>query len=209
MFSLCSQRCLTVSNMPDLLFPAQPKKEVPPSEDRVFFEVVPDADAKASIARLGRRVGADCRLGAEPFDLDRLHVSLCFVGMHADVTDAVLARAHEAASTVRMRPFVVAFNCMTRFSKGSGKRPLVLIGDDGVGGLTALQHALGAAMQQTGFGRRRSPGYTPHITLMYGALPIGEQMIEPIRWTVRDFVLIRSVHGERRHIHLDRWPLRA
>ena len=141
--------------------------------------------------------------------MDRLHVSLCFVGMQADITDAILAKARKAASAVRMRPFAVAFNCMTRFSKGVGKRPLVLIGDDGVGGLTALQMSLGAAMREAGFAARASAGYTPHITLMYGTLPIDEQMIKPIGWTVRDFVLVRSLHGKRRHVELDRWPLRV
>jgi 2'-5' RNA ligase len=42
---------------------------------------------------------------------------------------------------------------------------------------------------------------------MYGTLPIEEEIIEPIRWTVRDFALVHSVHRESRHIHLQRWPL--
>jgi 2'-5' RNA ligase len=194
-----------VSFMSALLSPPA----VGPAEDRVYFAALPDADAKAEIGRLGSRVRRDYRLVEEPFDMDRLHVSLCFVGKDADMTDAILAKARMAASAVRMRPFAVAFNCMTRFSKGLGKRPLVLIGDDGVGGLTALQVSLGAAMQGAGFGARANAGYMPHVTLMYGTLPIDEQTIKPIGWTVRDFVLVHNLHGKHRHIHLDRWPLRG
>jgi RNA 2',3'-cyclic 3'-phosphodiesterase len=182
--------------------------ETSASEDRVCFAALPDANAKADIARLGSSVRRDYRLAEEPFDLDRLHVSLCFVRKQADMTDAILARARKAASALRARPFAVAFNCLTRFSKGVGKRPLVLIGDDGVGGLRALHMSLGAAMQEVGFAARAREAYTPHVTLMYGTLPIDEQMIRPIGWTVRDFVLVHSLHGKRRHIHLDRWPLR-
>jgi 2'-5' RNA ligase len=184
------------------LLSRQRPPETSASEDRVYFAALPDANAKAEIGLLGNRMRRDYRLADEPFDMERLHVSLCFVGMHADITDA-------AASDVRMRPFAVAFNCMTRFSKGVGKRPLVLIGDDGVGGLTALQMSLGAAMREAGFAARASANYTPHVTLMYGTLPIDEQMIKLIGWTVRDFVLVRSLHGKRRHVELERWPLRG
>ena len=192
--------------MSQLLLPAQPE-DVRASEDRVYFAVLPDANARAEIARLGSRLPRDYRLAEEPFDLNRLHVSLCFLAMHRDFTDALMAKANEAASAVTMRPFSVAFNCMTRFSTGPGKRPLVLIGDDGVSGLTALQLALVAAMRDAGFRRRARASYTPHITLMYGTPPIDEQMITPIRRTVRDFVLVRSLHGKGRHMHIERWPL--
>jgi 2'-5' RNA ligase len=194
--------------MTELLSREKPT-EMSASEDRVYFAALPDANAKAEIAKLGSRVRSSYRLREEPFDLDRLHVSLCFVGMHKDLTGALMDKARKAAAAVRMRPFTVAFNCMTRFSTGLGKRPLVLLGDDGVGGLTALQRSLGIAMQEAGFGRRTSLGYTLHVRLMYGTLPIDEQTITPIRWTVRDFVLVHSLHGKHRHIHLDRWPLRG
>ena len=177
-------------------------------DDRIFFAALPDAGAKAEIARRVSRVCGD-RMTANAFDADRLHVSLCFVATHADLSPAIAERAHQAASTVRMRPFTVAFNCLTRFSKGDGKRPLVLLGDDGVGGLTALQRSLGMAMRDAGLGHREQPGYTPHVTLLYGTFPIEERTIEPIRWTVRDFVLVHSHRGEGRHSHLGRWPLRA
>ena len=176
-------------------------------DDRIFFAALPDAGAKAEITRRVARVCGG-RMMANAFDVDRLHVSLCFLATHADLSPELAQRAHQAASTIRMRPFAVAFNCLMCFSKGGGKRPLVLLGDDGVAGLTALQGLLGAALRNAGLGHRPQPGYTPHVTLMYGMLPIEERTIEPVAWTVRDVVLVHSHRGKGRHSYLGRWPLR-
>jgi RNA 2',3'-cyclic 3'-phosphodiesterase len=177
-------------------------------DDRIFFAALPDAGAKAEMARRVSRVCGD-RVMANGFDAARLHVSLCFLATGADLSPQIEQRARAAASAVRMRPFTAAFNCVARFSKGDGKRPLVLLGDEGVGGLTALQRSLGLAMREVGLGHREQPGFTPHVTLLYGTLPIEEQTIEPIRWTVRDFVLVQSHRGEGRHSYLGSWPLRV
>ena len=182
-------------------------EDLPSPDDRIFFAALPDAGAKADIGWRASRVCGEGRLAANGFDMDRLHVSLCFLATYAGLLPAIRQRARQAASTVRMSPFTVAFNCLTRFSRGDGKRPLVLLGDDGVGGLTALQRSLGMAMLDAGLAHRLQPGYTPHVTLMYGTFPIEEQTIEPVRWTVRDFVLVQSLHGKRRHLQLERWPL--
>jgi RNA 2',3'-cyclic 3'-phosphodiesterase len=52
-----------------------------------------------------------------------------------------------------------------------------------------------------GWARR---AFTPHVTLWYGERELAENPIEPIGWTVREFVLIRSL---RDHTHLACWPL--
>jgi RNA 2',3'-cyclic 3'-phosphodiesterase len=178
------------------------------ADDRIFFAALPDAGAKAEMARRVSRACGD-RVAANGFDTARLHVSLCFLATGAVLSPQIERRARDAASTVRMRPFTVAFNCIARFSRGDGKRPLVLLGDEGVAGLTALQRSLGMAMRDAGLGHREQSGYTPHVTLLYGTFPIEEQTIEAISWTVRDFVLVQSHHGEGRHSHLGRWPLCA
>ena len=48
--------------------------------------------------------------------------------------------------------------------------------------------------------------FTPHVTLLYGARGVEEHPIEPICWTVSEFVLIRSRKG---HDYLARWSLQA
>lgn len=55
--------------------------------------------------------------------------------------------------------------------------------------------------------RAPQPGIGPHLTLwrVHGRAP--QTFIAPIRWRVRDFVLIDSPYGEGRHDIVDRFPL--
>jgi 2'-5' RNA ligase len=51
--------------------------------------------------------------------------------------------------------------------------------------------------------------FDPHLTLSYKPDGRGHEFIEPIHWTITDFLLIESVVGETRHVELGRWPLRS
>jgi 2'-5' RNA ligase len=57
-------------------------------------------------------------------------------------------------------------------------------------------------------GPRTRPSLTPHLTFLYGDHRVPDLDIDLISWTVREFVLGRSVHGQSRHMQLGRWPLR-
>ncbi len=46
----------------------------------------------------------------------------------------------------------------------------------------------------------------PHVTLPHAERNVEEYPIEPMGWTVNEFVLIHSMHG---HVRLARRPLRA
>jgi 2'-5' RNA ligase len=56
---------------------------------------------------------------------------------------------------------------------------------------------------------RVHPISTLHVTLLYDKRVVDEQPIEPISWTVREFVLVRSLHGQTRHTDVARWQLRG
>ena len=56
--------------------------------------------------------------------------------------------------------------------------------------------------------RRVSAQYTPHLTLLFDERRVVERGVEPIGWTVRELVLVRSLHGQARHVALGRWPLK-
>ena len=77
---------------------------------------------------------------------------------------------------------------------------------DGATGVTALQHALGTALAKAGLAARPS---APHLTLLYDACRVDEQAIDPVGWTVREFVLVHSLLGQTTYIPLGRWPLRG
>jgi RNA 2',3'-cyclic 3'-phosphodiesterase len=166
---------------------------------RLFFAAVPDFEAAAKMHRLAailRRAHGFRRKLILP---ERLHVSLLFLGRWSE---PLARRACEAVARVRMTPFEVSFDRTASFRSGTGNRPLVLLGDETSDRLKSLGHMLGAAMMEKGRGRRAVKDFTPHVTLLYGERAIDEYPVEPIRWTVNEFVLIHSLQG---HTHLARW----
>lgn len=166
---------------------------------RLFFAAVPDFETAARIHRLAGILKQAHRFGGEPIVPARLHVSLLFLGHWSE---QVARNACEAVAGVRMIPFEVSFDRTASFRGRPGNRPLVLLGDGTSDRLKSLGHRLGAAIAEKGMGRRRVKDFTPHVTLLYGERAIDEYPVEPIRWTVNEFVLIHSL---QEHVHLARW----
>ena len=71
------------------------------------------------------------------------------------------------------------------------------------GCLTAYPR-LDCAIASKGLRSLAKKDFTPHVTLLYAERNVEEHPIEPIGWTVSEFVLIHSMRG---HVHLGRWPL--
>lgn len=178
----------------------------PKPTDSLFFAIAPTPAAAASIAHWARLLRGEYGLSGAPLAAGRLHVSLNHVGVFAGLPKDTVAAAMTAAASVRMPPFELAFERAASFRGKPGGRPLVLLGDDGTAGATALQDALGGALQKAGLGRA-NPGFLPHLTLLYDERLVPERPIEAIGWTVREFVLVHSLLGQTRHVPLARWPL--
>jgi RNA 2',3'-cyclic 3'-phosphodiesterase len=175
----------------------------PLARDGLFFSIFPDAATAVRIARVARHCRRQYGLSGRPQATSRFHISLQDLGEYEGMPESVIAKASDAAAIVRMMPFAVMFDRVASFSGRAGNHPLVLRGDDGVVGLTMLYRSLGLAMQTMGLKARLD--FTPHITLLYDGQRIDEQPIEPIFWTVREFVLVRSLIGRTKHILLGRW----
>jgi RNA 2',3'-cyclic 3'-phosphodiesterase len=173
------------------------------SSGRLFLAVVPDAVAAARICQLARALKQAHKFDRAIIEPERLHVSLFFLG---ELSEHMVRIACEAAAEVRARPFEVRFDRSVSFRGRAGNRPFVLVGDDGLNGLLSLRRTLGVALVSRGLRRLASKEFTPHITLLYGERNVEEHPIEPIRWTVNEFVLIHSMNG---HVDLGRWPLRS
>ncbi len=71
-----------------------------------------------------------------------------------------------------------------------------------------LQRALLADMKRAGI-RPTEKSDKPHVTLLYDSRLVPEQPVEPVRWTVTEFVLVHSHQGLGRHEELGRWALRG
>jgi RNA 2',3'-cyclic 3'-phosphodiesterase len=167
---------------------------------RLFLAVVPDAVTAARIYRLATALKRVRGFDGKLVEQDRLHVTL----FSLDLSEHAVRMASEAAAEVSVQPFDVSFDRTASFLVRRGDRPFVLLGDEGLQGLSGFRRMLGAAMTRNGLRRRAVKDFTPHVTLLYDRCEVEEQPIEPISWTVGDFVL---VHSRRGHVHLARWPL--
>src|SRR5262249_49430277 len=114
-----------------------------------------------------------------------------------------------AAAAVSVPPFEVTFRAIASFDGAPPRegappqRPLVLLGESEA--LFELHRSLGAAMRR--FGLKAADGFTPHMTLSYGPRAITRRAIEPIRFAVREFVLVHSRLRLTQYEMLERWPL--
>lgn len=138
---------------------------------------------------------------------ENLHVTLVEFTEVREREQAVLEKVSAAAKRIDFQSFDVSFDRALSFVKQDDK-PLVLAGGDGVMGLVSLQQALIAALHKEWLKIPANSRYVPHMTLLYAAEKIPEISIPPLRWTVTEFVLIRSLAGKSTHLVLDRWPLR-
>lgn len=178
------------------------------TQHNLYFAALPDAPMSVSADGIARDVRRRFGLTATPISAERLHVSLLSIGGFSGscpptVIDAVL----RAAATVSMAPFRGAFDRVASFSAGHGKQALVLTGEgDGIAGFVRLGRALRQAMMKAGLRLPRQSGSSPHLTLMYESRSC-DFPIEPIGWTVSRFVLVDSLVGQSRHVHLGQWSL--
>jgi len=178
-----------------------------PTLHNVFFAALPDTTMVASSGRIAGNVIRRLGVTATPIPPERLHISLLFVGGFSGACpSAVIDAAMMAAGTVSTAPFRVEFDRVASFSGGHGKRALVLTGGDGVAGLVTLRTALSQAMMKVGLRPRQRSGISPHLTMMYADRKC-EFPIEPTGWTVTRFVLVDSLFGQSRHVHLGQWSL--
>ena len=173
------------------------------SSARLFLAAVPDAGTAERIHRLAGVLKHAHRFDGKLIAPERLHISLFFLG---GLPQRQMLAACEAATEVRTEPFEVSFDRTASFRGRPGNRPFVLIGASGLRRLEAFRQMLGAALTRSGLRRPANTNFTPHVTLLYDARGVDEHPIQPILWTVTEFVLIRSMKG---HDHIGRWPLQA
>jgi RNA 2',3'-cyclic 3'-phosphodiesterase len=170
---------------------------------RLFLAAVPDARAAATIHHRAGILRHAHKLEGRLINADCLHISLFFLG---GLSEQSLHRACEAVADVRTNPFEVWFDRTVSFRGKAGNRPFVLSGEEGLTQLISFRQMIATAMTREGLRRRANTNFTPHVTLLYDARDVEEHPIEPIGWTVNEFVLIYS---ERGHVRLRRWPLLA
>lgn len=186
---------------------AVPRRAAPAGANNLFLALRPDEEAAARIHRLTLRLRDTLQLKGAPFALDRLHVTLCYLGMYADLPQDLIAVADAAVRAIRCEPFELALDRVLSFPRRDEKLPLVLCRDGDCGPLQALHGSLATAIARTGGFPPENHRFRPHVTLLYDRRKVAEQAVAPVSWVVHDFVLIRSLYGRTRHEVLARYPL--
>jgi 2'-5' RNA ligase len=174
---------------------------------KIFFAIRPEATAADGLYRLAHRERSRRGMTGWPTRAELLHVSLNSLGAHREPPRRLIVRAIDACRAISARPFVVSFNRLGSWGRGDGQRPFVLRGDEGMAGVYALHDAIHRALAAAGVVRPRPRDFEPHLTLLRDRIAAPEEIIEPVSWRVREFVLLDSVHGEGRHELLGRWVL--
>jgi RNA 2',3'-cyclic 3'-phosphodiesterase len=191
--------------------------EIPSTKptDRLFFALFPSEEAIPQIVKTSQQLRDAHGLTGKSLSNDRLHVTLHHVGDYAGgLPNGLVEAAQNVAATIAMPAFDVTFNRAMSFAGSPRNKPFVLRGDEsragGLAALMAFQKTMYLAMCRAGLqGPRGNVKFTPHVTLMYDEQALPEQVVEAISWTAHDFVLVHSLIGQTRHIHLGCWPINA
>jgi len=173
------------------------------SSGRLFLAVLPDPTTAERIHELAGVLKRAHRFDGKLIAPDRLHVSLFSL---TGLPDRQIFAACDAATELRTGPFEVSFDRTASFRSGAGNRPFVLIGEHGLRRLQSFRQMLGVTLTRRGLRRLANTNFTPHVTLLYDARSVDEYPVEPVVWTVAEFVLVHSRNG---HQHLERWCLPA
>ncbi|WP_439891252.1 RNA 2',3'-cyclic phosphodiesterase [Ralstonia sp. 25C] len=176
---------------------------------RLFLAVKPDAETAQHIARLIEQLRPVVGFKGKALRAERLHVTLHHVGDFVQPPpDDLVARVRAAAEGLALPAFDASFNQVVSFHGRRDHRPFVLLGNEGVAELMAFQSALGDALLRAGVPVSHGH-FKPHITLLYDRGGFAPKPVEPITWTVREFVLIHSWLGKTRYDELGRWALKG
>jgi 2'-5' RNA ligase len=182
-------------------------EEPPARTDGLFFAALPTPQAAAQIERRAEDFRVEFGLQGRPVATDQFHITLYYLGAHAGVPQGIVAKASETAASLRSPPFEVIFDSVMSFSGKSSSRPLVLCSSKSLAALAAFQQSLSAAIRKAGLHQWVQPSFVPHVTLLYDGRRVPKQAVEPVSWTVREFVLVHSLLGRGQHRPLSRWPL--
>lgn len=172
----------------------------------VFFGLMPD---DATRTRMTEAV-ASLRERHDPqgrwLKPARYHLTLHFLGTFAELPEDRIAAAMHAADGLRSPRFELVLDRAGHFSGGVGWLGSAHIDPP----LQQLWEELRQALAREHVATKGHARFVPHVTVLRDARrPLPEEPITPIRWPVREVVLIDSVLGASNEYRpLGRWPLR-
>jgi 2'-5' RNA ligase len=178
-----------------------------PAAHRLFFAIIPGAEALRSISRVALEVREARTIRGSWIEPERYHLTLQFLGDFQE-PDAIIATAIAAAQQLRFAPVDFLLDRVATFG-GRFRAPCVLrCSRESDAHALALWRLQGDALKAAGFDGDTQRRFKPHVTIAYGDQALAEPMaIEPIAWRAEEFVLVDSATGRGRHDVIGRWPL--
>ncbi|ARU31116.1 2'-5' RNA ligase [Sulfuriferula sp. AH1] len=168
---------------------------------RVFFALWPDPDMRTALAGMGKHMHAQC--GGRRTRAESIHITLAFVG---EVGIERIAELQALAAQLQC----AAFNFELARTGWWRHNHIAWVAPETVPqGLIDLASALQSRLKGAGF-KVDERAYLPHVTLLRKAdCPWAQAAMKPLRWTARNFVLVKSVTGENGSAYeiIGRWPL--
>lgn len=184
---------------------SQPRRFADSGKSNLFLAVVPDRDVALEAVEIGRQLSKRQGLSRGPRPHELMHVSLNGIGKYADFPEDVIFAVSAAMSTVNAMPFELTFDRVAHFANANA---VVLTNAIRSEEMMDLHVQLAKEMWAVGLTFTYNPRFMPHMTLFYDEGPVSEEVLAvPLRWIVREFVLIRSHIGRSEYEYLDRWPL--
>lgn len=178
-----------------------------PGKERLFLALQPPAEVWPTLRQLEQRQRQVHRLQGRALRDEHLHITLQHLQDHESLPADWIERIGMVAERVERRAMALRFDRVMSFQRRTDNRPFVLLAQEGLRPLLALQQALGESMKALGF-LNVDRSFTPHVTLLYDRQLVPMQTVEPVQWQAREMVLIHSLLGRTEHRVLARWPLR-
>lgn len=181
-----------------------------PHRHKLFFAVRLEDAAAERVVAMRSDLQRSFDLRAPSVAPEELHMALFPLASTQEAPDPdVLERARGVAEAVAAAPFTVELDRVLSFRHRGPAKPLVLQGRRGSEGFVALQRRISLAVGASGLHARPHGFGAPHVTMTWDRDIERELVIDPIALVAREFAVIHSHAGQRRHDLLGRWPLRG
>jgi len=165
---------------------------------RLFFALIPSAEAVAEIAAVRDGIGV-----AKRHVLDHhLHMTLFALDLPMTPPPGLVADMMAAAGRIAGPALRIVLQELVSNGQVTCLRP-----GDHMPVLKAFQQRLALALADAGVWPRRGFRFDPHVTLAYGQGESFRRQVWPISWRAGEFVLIHSLVGLTEHVPLGRWAV--
>jgi len=154
---------------------------------RLYFALWPDAEL--ADAMLGRGRALRTAIGGKLTRCESIHLTLAFLG---DVAESRLPELLDPPAAIAVAAFTFDLDRLGAWQhNGVGWFAPDIVPP----GLMLLQARLSAWLASIGFELERRP-FAPHVTLVRKVrTPFETIAVEPLRWAVADYALVRSTLG--------------